>query len=100
MSSDQSSIPDVEEPPSLPGDDRGAAPARSRHRRVSLAAGIAVVLALGLGAAAISRPRLQPLASSLVGVAPGWLAAACALMVLSLLVRAVAWLVVLRAAVP
>ena len=24
MSSDQSSIPDVEEPPSLPGDDRGA----------------------------------------------------------------------------
>ena len=68
--------------------------------RAAAPAALAAVLAFGVGAAAISRAGLRPLASSLVGVAPGWLVVACALMVLSLLVRALAWLVVLRAAVP
>lgn len=90
----------MEEPTSLPGDDDPAAAVRFRRRRVSLAAGLAAVLGMALAAAALGRPRLEPIARSLVGVAPGWLAVACALMVLSLLVRAVAWLVVLRAAVP
>jgi uncharacterized membrane protein YbhN (UPF0104 family) len=70
------------------------------RRRVSLPAGLAALVGLGLGAAALSRLGLHPLVSSLIGVAPGWLVVACALMMLSLLVRAVAWLVVLRAAVP
>lgn len=68
-------------------------------RRVSLPA-VAALLGLGLGAAAISRVRPHAIVTSLIGVAPAWLGVACALMVLSLLVRAVAWLVVLRAALP
>jgi phosphatidylinositol alpha-mannosyltransferase len=67
---------------------------------VSPPAAVAGVVGLALGAAAISRVGLQTVVSSLVGVAPGWLAVACALMVLSLFVRAGAWFVVLRAAVP
>ena len=86
--------------PGLPGKDHRRATASSGRRRVSLRAGLAVILGLGMGAAAIGRLGVHPLVSSLTGVAPGWLAVACALMVLSLLVRAVAWLAVLRAAVP
>jgi phosphatidyl-myo-inositol alpha-mannosyltransferase len=70
----------------------------SRRRRVSV--GAAAVVGLGLGALAISRLDLRHLVSSLAGVRLGWLAVACALMVLSMLVRAFAWLVVLRAALP
>jgi phosphatidylinositol alpha-mannosyltransferase len=43
---------------------------------------------------------LHSLLSALTAVTPGWLIVACALMMLSLLVRAGAWLVVLRAALP
>ena len=67
---------------------------------MSLPVGLAAVVGLALGGAAIRRLPLPAVVNSLVGVAPGWLIVACALMVLSLLVRAVAWLVVLRAAVP
>lgn len=86
--------------PKLCGDDDRAATVRSRRRRVSWPVGLATLVGLGLGAAAISRLGLHTVVSSLSGVAPGWLVVACALMMLSLLVRAVAWLVVLRAALP
>jgi phosphatidylinositol alpha-mannosyltransferase len=61
---------------------------------------IAGVVGLALGAVAISRLGLHGIATSLGGVHIGWLAGGCALMVLSLLVRAVSWLVVLKAALP
>jgi phosphatidyl-myo-inositol alpha-mannosyltransferase len=71
-----------------------------RRRRVSLAAGLAAVVALGLGAVAVSHLGWHHLVSSLVGVQLQSLAVATALMVLSLLLRAGSWLVVLRAALP
>ena len=78
----------------------GGAPPVPRRGGVSLAAGLAALVGLGLGAAAIGRLGVHPVVSSLTGVAPGWLGVAWALMTLSLVVRAVAWLVVLRAALP
>jgi phosphatidylinositol alpha-mannosyltransferase len=71
-----------------------------RRRRVSLPAIIAALVGLGLAAVAISRLGLHNVVHALVGVHLGWLALAAVLMVLSLLVRAVSWLVVLRAALP
>ena len=71
-----------------------------RRRRLSLPAIIAALVGLGLAAVAISRLGLHNVFHALVGVHLGWLALAAALMVLSLLVRAVSWLVVLRAALP
>src|SRR3954447_12774557 len=82
----------------LPKEKDRAAP--SRRTRVSLPVGIAALLGLGLGAVAISRLGLHHRVTSLGPVRPGWLAAACALMVLSLLLRACSWLAVLRAALP
>jgi phosphatidyl-myo-inositol alpha-mannosyltransferase len=70
------------------------------RRRASWPAGLAAVVGLGLAAVAISRLGPHHLVASLVHVQAGWLAAACALMVLSLLLRAFSWLEVLRAAVP
>jgi uncharacterized membrane protein YbhN (UPF0104 family) len=72
----------------------------SRRRRVSLPAVLAALVGLGLAAVAVSRLGLHNVVHALVGVHLGWLALAAALMVLSLLVRAVSWLVVLRAALP
>jgi phosphatidylinositol alpha-mannosyltransferase len=71
-----------------------------RRRRLSLPAWLAAVVGVVLGAVAINRLGSHHLVSSLVGVKLQWLAAATALMVLSLLLRAVSWLVVLRAALP
>ena len=71
-----------------------------RRRRVSLPAMLAALVGLGLAAVAISRLWLHNVVHALVGVHLGWLALAAALMVLSLLLRAVSWLVVLRAALP
>jgi phosphatidyl-myo-inositol alpha-mannosyltransferase len=90
---------------------RWSAPARSdglddravtvpRRRRVSLPAGLAAAVGLGLGAVAIWRLGWHELVNSLVGVRVGWLGVAWGLMVLSLLVRAFSWRVVLRAALP
>ena len=84
----------------LPSDGDRASTAPSRRRRVSLPVGVAAILGLGLGAVAISRLGLHHLVTSLGAVQPGWLAAACALMVLSLLLRALSWHAVLRAALP
>jgi phosphatidylinositol alpha-mannosyltransferase len=71
-----------------------------RRRRVSIRVGIAVVVGVGLAAAAISRLGWHHVLSSLVGVHLLWLAVATALMMLSLLLRACSWFVVLRAALP
>jgi phosphatidylinositol alpha-mannosyltransferase len=70
------------------------------RRRASLPAILAALVGVGLAAVAIGRLGLHHVVHSLVGVHFGWLALAAALMVLSLLVRAVSWLVVLRAALP
>src|SRR4051812_7604690 len=80
------------------GGDRAVS--RPRRRRVSRPAIVALVVGPVLGAVAISRLGPRHLVGSLVGVHAGWLAAGCALMVLSLLVRAISWLVVLKAALP
>lgn len=71
-----------------------------RRRRLSLPAVLAALVALGLGAVAISRLHLHVVLRALVGVHLGWLAGALALMMLSLVARASSWLVVLRAALP
>ena len=71
-----------------------------RRRWVSLPAVLVALVGLGLGAVAISRLGVHHVVRALVGVHVGWLAVAAALMVLSLLVRALSWLVVLRAALP
>src|SRR4051812_2286733 len=99
------SIGTVEAPTSLSprapsGDGRGRAVNVPRMRRVSLPTVVAAVVGLALGAVAIGRLGSRHFVSALVGVHLGWLAGGCALMVLSLLVRAVSWLVVLKAALP
>lgn len=71
-----------------------------RRHRASLPAILAALVGLGLAAVAIDRLGLHNVVHSLVGVRFRWLALAAALMVLSLLVRAVSWLVVLQAALP
>jgi uncharacterized membrane protein YbhN (UPF0104 family) len=71
-----------------------------RRRRVSLPAILAALVGLGLAAVAIDHLGLHNVIHSLAGVRFGWLALAAALMVLSLLMRALSWLVVLRAALP
>lgn len=73
---------------------------RRRHtvRRTSVF--VAAVLLAGLLAFALSRLDLPHVAHALVSASPGWVVAAFALMMLSLLARAVSWLAVLRAALP
>jgi phosphatidylinositol alpha-mannosyltransferase len=73
---------------------------RGRTIRHGEGAILAALVGLGLAAVAISRLGLHNVVHALVGVHLGWLALAAALMVLSLLMRAVSWLVVLRAALP
>ena len=72
----------------------------SRRRRVSLPAVLAALVGLGLTAVAIGHLGLHNVLHALVGVHLGWLALAAVLMVLSMLMRALSWLVVLRAALP
>jgi phosphatidyl-myo-inositol alpha-mannosyltransferase len=71
-----------------------------RRRRVSLPAVLAALVGLGLGAVAISRLHFHVVVRALVGVQLAWLAGALAVMVLSMVARALSWLVVLRAALP
>jgi phosphatidylinositol alpha-mannosyltransferase len=80
------------------GADR--APSAPRKRRVSLPAAVAAIAGLALGAVAIARLGSRDVVGSLAGVRLGWLAVGCGLMMLSLLVRAVSWVVVLQAALP
>ncbi len=67
-------------------------------RRVGLL--VVAVLLAGVVAFALTRIDLSRAAHALVSASPGWLALALALMMLSLLARAVSWRAVLRAALP
>jgi phosphatidylinositol alpha-mannosyltransferase len=74
----------------------------SRRRHIARRAGVVVaaLLLAGLLAFALSRLNLPHVAHALISASPGWVVAAFALMMLSLLARAVSWLAVLRAALP
>ncbi len=72
-----------------------------RHRtarRVGIVAG--GVLLATLLAYALSRLNLPRVVHALISASPGWLVLALALMMLSLLARAMSWLAILRAALP
>jgi phosphatidyl-myo-inositol alpha-mannosyltransferase len=77
----------------------GATPKRHRTRR---RAGLLVgaLLLTAVLALAVSRLSLHRVANALISASPGWLVLALALMMLSLLARAVSWRAVLRAALP
>jgi phosphatidylinositol alpha-mannosyltransferase len=73
----------------------------SKHRNARRAGAIAVALLIaGLLAFALSRLNLPHLAHALISTSPGWVVAAFALMMLSLVARALSWRAVLRAALP
>lgn len=77
----------------------GTPPKRRRIvRRASVV--VAALLFAGLLAFALSRLNLPHVAHALVSASPGWVIAAFALMMLSLLARAASWRAVLRAALP
>ena len=61
---------------------------------------VAVIIVAGLLAFALSRIGLHRIGHALITATPGWVALALALMGLSLLLRAVSWHAVLRAALP
>lgn len=77
----------------------GAPPTRHRTARRAGLAVVAVAL-LALLAFALSRLNLPHVAHALISASPGWVVAAFALMMLSLLARAASWRAVLRAALP
>jgi phosphatidylinositol alpha-mannosyltransferase len=73
----------------------------SRHRTARRIGVVAAVLALvALLGLALSRLDLPHIVHALVSASPGWILAALALMMLSLLARAVSWQAVVRAALP
>jgi phosphatidyl-myo-inositol alpha-mannosyltransferase len=73
----------------------------SSHRTVRRAGVVAAALALvALLGFALSRLDLPHIAHALVSASPGWVLAAFALMMLSLLARAVSWRAVVGAALP
>lgn len=80
-------------PPAASSAKRGRA-----ARRVGLA--LAALLLVGALAVALSRVDLARTGHALVSASPGWLVLALALMMLSLLMRAISWHAVLRAALP
>ncbi|HSZ69954.1 MAG TPA: lysylphosphatidylglycerol synthase transmembrane domain-containing protein [Solirubrobacteraceae bacterium] len=75
---------------------------RGPRRRVQRRAGIAVaaVLLAAILAFALSRLGLHRIGHALASASPGWIALALALMSLSLVLRAISWHEVLRAALP
>jgi phosphatidylinositol alpha-mannosyltransferase len=76
-----------------------ASPRRSRAaRRTGLA--VAAVLLVAVLVFALTRLDLSHVAHALLSASPGWLVLALALMMLSLLARAISWQAVLRAALP
>jgi phosphatidyl-myo-inositol alpha-mannosyltransferase len=74
-------------------------PRRRIGRRYLIAPVLALVVA-GLVAFAVSRLDLHSIGHELVTASPGWLALALLLMALSLVLRAISWQQVLRAALP
>jgi phosphatidyl-myo-inositol alpha-mannosyltransferase len=75
----------------------GSSSHRTARRAGLVAAGLALVALLGF---ALSRLDLSHIAHALVSASPGWVLAAFALMMLSLLARAVSWRAVVQAALP
>jgi phosphatidyl-myo-inositol alpha-mannosyltransferase len=74
---------------------------RTRHRTARRAGILAAALLLvALLAYALSRLNLPRVGHALISASPGWLVLALALMMLSLLARAVSWHATLRAALP
>lgn len=74
---------------------------RTRQRTARRAGVVAAVLLLvALFAYALSRLDLPRVGHALISASPGWLVLALALMMLSLLARAVSWHATLRAALP
>lgn len=75
---------------------RAGAPRRARRL------GLALVALIGAGAiaAAVSSLDLGKIGDALVSARPGWIAAALALMMVSLLARSVSWRATLKAALP
>jgi phosphatidyl-myo-inositol alpha-mannosyltransferase len=61
---------------------------------------VGAILLLALLVFALTRLSLHRVAHALISASPGWIALACALMMLSLLARAVSWRETLRAALP
>src|SRR3954452_12508591 len=72
-------------------------PSRSHSLAIVALSGGAAV---GLAALAMSRLGFDRSVDALGGVQPGWLVLACTLMLVSLVLRGLAWLAVLRAALP
>jgi phosphatidylinositol alpha-mannosyltransferase len=79
------------------GDTVSQRPPRLRRRAAAV---VAVLLLAGILAFALSRLGLHRIGSALASARPGWIVLALALMGLSLLLRAVSWHEVLRAALP
>jgi phosphatidyl-myo-inositol alpha-mannosyltransferase len=73
---------------------------RSFRLRRRAAVSVAVVLLVGILVFALSRLGLHRIGHALASATPGWILLALALMALSLLLRAVSWHEVLRAALP
>jgi phosphatidylinositol alpha-mannosyltransferase len=71
---------------------------RLRSRRVAVV--VAVLLLAGILAFALSHLGLHRVGHALASASPGWIVLALALMCLSLLMRAISWHEVLRAALP
>jgi phosphatidyl-myo-inositol alpha-mannosyltransferase len=77
----------------------GSPPRRHRAlRRAGL--GVAAVLLAGVLVFALSRIDIPHVVHAVISASPGWLVLALALMMFSLLARALSWLAVLRAALP
>ena len=80
------------------------APARDRRRVPALVRRAAIPLAglgaVGLGALALQRIGLDRVGDSLLNSSPAWTVLALALMCLSMVVRAVSWHAILKAALP
>jgi phosphatidylinositol alpha-mannosyltransferase len=88
-------------PKRLPSPDPAPAQAAGRHRaarRIGL--GIAGVLGVGLTALAAQRIGVQSVVSSVVRSDAGWVLIATGLMMASMLMRAVSWFAIARAALP
>ena len=88
-------------PTRLPSLDPAPAQALARHRfarRIGL--GVAGVLGLGLTALAANKIGLQNVVSSIVRSDAGWVLIATGLMMSAMLLRAVSWFAIARAALP
>ncbi len=82
----------------LPSLEPAAPRDRSAARRAALVAGVAATA--GAGALALDRIGTEPIADALLASSPTWVLLALALMCGSMVLRAVAWHAILKAALP